>query len=319
MISFAANQYLNRQRKYLTNDKAVINNDGKVNSSSKTSSKFHRSDFEFSGVLLTIIQTVGIKELLAHIKEAERREALECKTEDLTDEDQPIQAEPASGGAAQEQEPAQAPAFPSLCLTQIGDALPPVEGYSSDGCSTPSESPTVGQDFESPAVAGDLFIFGSAPTGSNIWAEQQLLAAESLLKESDTKLNEEREKTESLAKRLLAQEIELQDAIEASAIIYKQYATVQPITALRLSPSIQAKLLKTDDFDKSGFLQDRSPPPTTLLGKQAKFCKQQTPVRSAKAAASETEARQLAPVKSDSSSSDSSDCSSSSADSLSTQ
>ena len=61
MISFAANQYLNRQRKYLTNDKAVINNDGKVNSSSKTSSKFHRSDFEFSGVLLTIIQTVGWK------------------------------------------------------------------------------------------------------------------------------------------------------------------------------------------------------------------------------------------------------------------
>ena len=119
MISFAVHQRLNRQRKYFTNDKAVINNDGKVNSSSKTSSKFHRSDFEFSGVLLTIIQTVGIKELLAHIKEAERREALEYKTQDLTSEDQPIKAEPASGGAAQEQEPAQAPAFPSLCLTHM--------------------------------------------------------------------------------------------------------------------------------------------------------------------------------------------------------
>ena len=119
LISFAVHQLLNRQRKYFTNDKAVINNDGKVNSSSKTSSKFHRSDFEFSGVLLTVIQTVGIKELLVHIKEAERREALEYKTQDLTDEDQPIKAEPASGGAAQEQEPAQAPAFPSLCLTQI--------------------------------------------------------------------------------------------------------------------------------------------------------------------------------------------------------
>ena len=317
LISFAVHQLLNRQRKYFTNDKAVINNDGKVNSSSKTSSKFHHSDFEFSGVLLTIIQTVGVKELLAHIEEAERREALEYKTQDLTDEDQPIKAEPASGGAAQEQEPAQAPAFPSLCLTQIGEALPPAEEYDSDGCSTPSESPTVGQDFESPAVAGDLFVFGSAP--GNNWAEQQLQAVESLLKESDTKLNEEREKTDSLAKQLLEQEIELQDAIEASAIIYKQYATVQPITALRLSPSIQAKLLKTDDFDKSGFLQDRSPPPTTPPGKRAKFCKQQTPVRGAKAAASEAEARQLAPVKSDSSCSDSSDCSSSSADSLSTQ
>ena len=74
MISCAVHQRLNRQRKYFTNDKAVINNDGKVNSSSKTSSKFHHSDFEFSGVLLTVIQTVGIKELLVHIKEAERRE-----------------------------------------------------------------------------------------------------------------------------------------------------------------------------------------------------------------------------------------------------
>ena len=86
LISFAANQYLNRQRKYLTNDKAVINNDGKVNSSSKTSSKFHCSDFEFSSVLLTVIQTVGIKALLAHIKEAERCETPEYKTHDLTSE-----------------------------------------------------------------------------------------------------------------------------------------------------------------------------------------------------------------------------------------
>jgi hypothetical protein len=90
LISFAVNQHLNRQRKYLTNDKAVINNDGKVNSSSKTSSKFHRSDFEFSGLLLTVIQTVGIEALLAHIKEAERHETPEYKTHDLTSEDQPI-------------------------------------------------------------------------------------------------------------------------------------------------------------------------------------------------------------------------------------
>ena len=111
LISFAVNQHLNRQRKYLTNDKAVINNDGKVNSSSKTSSKFHRSDFEFSGVLLTIIQTVGIKALLVHIKEAERRETLEYKP-------QPIKAEPASGGAAQEQALAQPTEYLPLCLTQ---------------------------------------------------------------------------------------------------------------------------------------------------------------------------------------------------------
>ena len=87
MILFAVSQHLNRQRKHLTNDTIVINNDGKVNSSSKTSSKSYYSNFKFSGLLLTIIQTVGSDTVRVHLEEAERRETREYKTYETQDSD----------------------------------------------------------------------------------------------------------------------------------------------------------------------------------------------------------------------------------------
>ena len=196
-----------------------------------------------------------------HLQEADRREqALEFKTSDFTDEGRPIKSEPAArgedhkpeaAGAGQDQAPAQPTVIGepvSLSLVGLSQAIPPADDLESDGCSTPTESPTVGHELDS--LAGEkeeIFFFGGAI--ENNWAEQQLQATQS-------QLQQEIQKTDTLKKQLQEKNTELeeankfgQEAIAATASICWHYATIQPITALQLSTGVKAKLLKTEDFD----------------------------------------------------------------------